>query len=87
MFPQQLLIDLVPAVQGQITWGNFISNNLRSIPTKRLAESSGADIYTGSKFIPIGSVGNGAADPTSLAMTSHAKLAVTIGGTNQVAIR
>lgn len=86
LFPQQLLVDLVAAVQSQITWGNFLSNNLRMIPAKRLMESSGADIYTDSRFIPVGSFGNGAADPNSLAMTRDGKLAVSIGGTNQVAL-
>ena len=85
LFPHQLLSGLVSALQTDITWGNFLSNNLRWIRTDRLTTSSGRDIYRGSRSVPIGSVRNGSGDPTSIAIHGQ-QVAVTIGGTNQVAL-
>jgi len=86
MYPHQLVNELTAALQTDITWGNFLSNNLRWLRTERLMSSAGKELYTGSEFAPIGSVGNGAGDPTSVAVSPTGNIAVTIGGTNQVAI-
>ncbi len=86
LLTHQLLIDLVPAVQGQITWGNFISNNLRRIKTERLINASGDYVYVDSQIVSLGRVGNGAGDPTSVATNRLGIHATTIGGTNQVAM-
>tara|TARA_R110002049_G_scaffold47902_1_gene138342 strand:- start:28980 stop:30875 length:1896 start_codon:yes stop_codon:yes gene_type:complete len=85
LFPQQLLNGLAAALQTDITWGNFLSNNLRWIRTDQLAGAAGKEIYNGSRFVPIGTVGNGAGDPTSMAVHGN-QIAITIGGTNQVAL-
>ncbi len=86
LFPQQLLNGLTAALESDITWGNFLSNNVRIIATERLVKHTGSSIYTGSKFLPIGEFGNGAGDPTSMAMNGRNDIAVTVGGTNQLAI-
>ncbi len=86
LFPQQLLNGLTAALENDITWGNFLSNNVRIIPTERLVKYTGSSIYTGSKFLPIGEFGNGAGDPTSMAMNGRNDIAVTVGGTNQLAL-
>lgn len=86
LFAHQLLHDVVPAVQNHITWGTFISNSLRMVKTEAMLSGQGKEIYRGSRFIPVGEVRNGAGDPTSIALGPDNRIAVTAGGTSQVAI-
>ncbi|QDV25010.1 cytochrome c peroxidase [Aureliella helgolandensis] len=86
LFPHQLLNEFVPSVQGDITWGGLMSNNLRWIKAQRLIENEGEAIYPESRFTPLGRSGNGAGDPTMLRLRDDGLAAVTLGGINRVAI-
>lgn len=86
LFPHQLLSETAPSVQGEITWGGVLSNNLRWLQVDRLREQSGHDIIRQGRFYPLGTNGDGCGDPSSLAVSSSGLLAITLGGTNRVAL-
>jgi DNA-binding beta-propeller fold protein YncE/mono/diheme cytochrome c family protein len=86
LFPFQLLDSLTTSIQGNITWGGLISNNIRWLRTDRMLTQEGDELMRQSKFVPLGEVGNGAGDPTSLRVFGEDKFAVTLGGIDAVAI-
>ncbi|RMF45480.1 MAG: hypothetical protein D6753_00015 [Planctomycetota bacterium] len=86
-FPHQLLNEFARAAQTDITWGGMISNNLRWLRTERVLHRTGEDVFRQGKFFPLGTPGNGAADPSSMAIAPDGKLAITLGGTNRVALQ
>ncbi len=86
LFPHQLLNEFIQTVRGDITWGGLLSNNLRWLQTDRLLSASGDEIFRKGRFYPLGAPGNGAGDPSSLSLASSGRIAVTLGGTNRVAI-
>ncbi|MCR9294484.1 MAG: c-type cytochrome, partial [bacterium] len=85
-FPHQLLNEFARSVRTDITWGGMMSNNIRWLQTERLLNQTGEQVFKKSKFYPLGSPGNGAGDPSSMAVSSAGRIAVTLGGTNRVAI-
>jgi hypothetical protein len=86
LFPHQLLNEHAQTVRGDITWGGLMSNNLRWLKVERLLNQSGQEIFKQGRFYPLGSPGNGAGDPTCLAISRSGQIAITLGGTNRVAI-
>ncbi|MFK7735835.1 MAG: cytochrome c peroxidase [Pirellulaceae bacterium] len=85
-FPHQLLNEFARSVTTDITWGGLMSNNLRWLRVDRLLHEDGEKIFKKGKFYPLGTPGNGAGDPSSLAVSVTGRLAVTLAGTNRVAI-
>lgn len=85
-FPHQLLNEFIPTVRTDITWGGLMSNNLRWLRTDRLLHATGVEVFKQGHFYPLGAPGNGAGDPSSLAVSSQGRLAVTLGGTNRLAV-
>ncbi len=86
LFPHQLLSETAQSVQNEITWGGLLSNNLRWLRIDRMRDHSGHDIFRTGRFYPLGTNGDGCGDPSSLAVSSTGLLAITLGGTNRVAI-
>jgi mono/diheme cytochrome c family protein len=86
LFPFQLLNPETYSVQGDITWGGLLSNNLRWLNADRMLTLQGDAVMKQSKFVPLGEVGNGAGDPTSLRIFNDGKFAVTLGGIDSVAV-
>jgi Di-haem cytochrome c peroxidase len=86
LFPFQLLNPETYSVQGDITWGGLLSNNLRWLNADRMLTLQGEAVMKQSKFVPLGEVGNGAGDPTSLRISPDGKFAVTLGGIDSVAV-
>lgn len=86
VFPFQLLNPETYSVQGDITWGGLLSNNIRWLKTERMLSLSDEQVIKQGKFVPIGQVGNGAGDPNSLQFDSADRFAVTLGGIDRVAV-
>lgn len=86
MYTHQLLNEFAQSMRGDITWGGLLSNNIRWLKTERMLNETGADIFSQGKFYPVGVTGDGAGDPTSFALTEDGALAVTLGGTDRVAM-
>ncbi len=86
LFPHQLLSETAQSVRSEITWGGVMSNNLRWLHVDRMRHQTGQEIFKQGRFYPLGSTGNGSGDPTALAISSTGLLAITLGGTNRVAI-
>ncbi len=85
-FPHQLLNEYARSVRNDITWGGLMSNNVRWLRTERVLHERGEQVFKRGKFYPLGTPGNGAGDPTSMAVSSTGRLAITLGGTNRVAV-
>lgn len=85
-FPHQLLNEYARSVRTDITWGGLMSNNIRWLQTDRLLQETGAEIFRKGRFYPLGTPGNGAGDPSSMAVSSTGRIAITLGGTNRVTI-
>lgn len=85
-FPHQLLNEIARSERTDITWGGLMSNNIRWLKTERLLSMQGEDIFRQGKFYPLGTPGNGAGDPSSMAVSSDYRIAVTLAGTNRVTI-
>lgn len=86
IFPFQLLNPETHSVQGDITWGGLLSNNIRWLKADRMLTLQGDEVMKQSKFMPLGEVGNGGGDPNSLSIFSDGKFAVTLGGIDHVAV-
>ncbi|HAC89300.1 MAG TPA: hypothetical protein DCF63_01520 [Planctomycetaceae bacterium] len=86
LIPMQLLNPEARSIQGEIVWGNVVSNNLRLLQTESLLQVNGASLYRQARLLPLGNAGDGAGDPTSLCMNNESIMAVTLGGTDRVAI-
>ncbi len=86
MYTHQLLNEFAQSMRGDITWGGLLSNNIRWLKTERMLNETGADIFSRGKFYPVGVTGDGAGDPTSFALTEDGALAVTLGGTDRIAM-
>lgn len=63
-----------------------MSNNIRWLRTDRLLHQTGVEVFKKGRFYPLGTPGNGAGDPSSMAVSSAGQIAITLGGTNRVAI-
>jgi Di-haem cytochrome c peroxidase len=81
-----MLNDFAQTNQNDIHWGVLMANDLRWVGTKELLYKTGDEIYTGGRVHPVGVPGNGAGEPTSLALGKGDYLAITVGGTNQLAV-
>ncbi|MFO0943225.1 MAG: cytochrome c peroxidase [Pirellulales bacterium] len=86
VFPFQLLNPETYSVQGDITWGGLLSNNIRWLKTERMLTLGEDEVIKQGKFLPIGQVGNGGGDPNSLQFDSQNRFAVTLGGIDRVAV-
>lgn len=85
-FPHQLLNEYAQSVINDITWGGLMSNNVRWLQVDRLLNSTGHEMFKKGRFYPLGTPGNGAGDPSSMAVSSTGRVAVTLAGTNRTAI-
>lgn len=87
MFVHQLLNEFAQSTRGDITWGGLLSNNIRWLQAERMLDPAiqGAEMFSKSKFFPVGMTGDGAGDPTSLRLSTDGQLAITIGGTSRLA--
>lgn len=86
VFPFQLLNPETFSVQGDITWGGLLSNNIRWLKTDRMLTLPESEVINQGRFIPIGQVGNGGGDPNSMQFDSQDRFAVTLGGIDRVAV-
>lgn len=86
LMSMQLLNPEAQSIQGEIVWGNVVSNNLRLLQTESLLQGHGASLYRQGRLLPLGNAGDGAGDPTSICMNNESMVAVTLGGTDRVAI-
>ncbi|MFN3192268.1 MAG: cytochrome c peroxidase [Aureliella sp.] len=85
-FPHQLLNEFARSVTTDITWGGLMSNNIRWLRTERLLNEQEEQVFKKGRFLPLGTPGNGAGDPSSIARSDEGLLAVTLAGTNRVAL-
>lgn len=91
-YSHQLLNEFIPSLQGDITWGGLISNNLRSLDVEQLLDATGDAIYAGSQFVPLGFAGQGGGDPTSFAEQvagpdNSPRWVATLGGASLLAVK
>jgi YVTN family beta-propeller protein len=68
-----------------IHWGNLLTNNLRSLAVKDVADPE-ADLLRGSDLHYLGDVGRGAADPSGLAVLADGRVLLTLGGVGELAV-
>jgi YVTN family beta-propeller protein len=82
-----MLNEYAKTGENEIHWGVLMANDVRLIQIDLLLREAGDRIYVGGRVNPLGVPGNGAAEPTGLAVHSPTnRVAVTVGGTDQVAI-
>ena len=73
--------------QNEIHWGVLMANEVRLIDLELFLKERGEKVYFGGRVNPVGVPGNGSAEPTDLSVHSATgKVAVSIGGTNMLAI-
>ncbi|MCY2984553.1 MAG: c-type cytochrome [Planctomycetota bacterium] len=72
--------------QNEIHWGVLMANDIRLVDIDLLLKERGDKIYVGGRVNPVGVPGNGSAEPTSMAVHSSGKVAVSVGGTDMLAI-
>ncbi len=73
--------------QNEIHWGVLLANDVRLIDVDLLLKEKSDRIYVGGRVNPVGVPGNGAAEPTKLAVHAPTgKVAVAIGGTDMVGL-
>lgn len=71
----------------EIQWGVLLTNDLRIVNVDRLLDDDETNIYKNGRFHPVGIPGNGAAEPTDICVHQETgRVAVAVGGTDQVAI-
>lgn len=86
LFPHQLLSETAQSVRNEITWGGVMSNNLRWLRIDRMLAQHGHDIMRQGRFYPLGTNGDGCGDPSSLDIAADGLMAITLAGTNRVAL-
>ena len=73
--------------RNEIHWGVLLANDIRLVDIELLLKERGDKIYVGGRVNPVGVPGNGAAEPTDLAVHRRSgKIAVSVGGTDMLAI-
>ena len=73
--------------QNEIHWGVLMANDVRLIDVDRLLKERGDRIYVGGRVNPVGVPGNGAAEPTNMAIHGlTGRVAVAIGGTDMLGL-
>ena len=82
----QFLNSLAATSQDHIHWGLLVTNAVRSLPVERLLDPK-ADLRGESQFIPLGGVGNGAADPSGVAALEGGGMVVALSGVGEIIIR
>ena len=71
----------------EIQWGVLLTNDLRILNADRLFDDNETNVYRSGRFHPVGIPGNGAAEPTDINVHQETgRVAVAVGGTDQVAI-
>ncbi len=89
LLSDQKLNPLARANRNDVHWGLIIANGIRTLPLDSLQNLDGqkaADLNRSFSSYPVGIPGDAKADLGSMAISSTGKLAVTIGGADQVAI-
>lgn len=70
-----------------IQWGILLTNDFRKIKVDRLLDDAETNVFRGGSYNPVGIPGNGAAEPTDIAIHPQSgRIAIAIGGTDQVAV-
>jgi hypothetical protein len=67
LLAHQVLSPLARADFDDIHWGNLLRNVMRDIPVEAVVDPQ-ADLVKGSRVVPLGDVGRGAADPAGLTL-------------------
>ncbi|MFO0383973.1 MAG: cytochrome c peroxidase [Pirellula sp.] len=71
----------------EIQWGVLLTNDLRLLNVDRVLDDEETNVYRSGRFHPVGIPGNGAAEPTDISVHHETgRVAVAVGGTDQVAI-
>lgn len=82
-----MLNEFARTDQNEIHWGVLLANDVRLVNVDLLLTEHGDRIYVGGRVNPLGIPGNGAAEPTDMAVHAGSnRIAVTVGGTDQVAL-
>ncbi|MEZ6092471.1 MAG: cytochrome c peroxidase [Pirellulaceae bacterium] len=82
----QMLNSAAQSSTNDIHWGMMVSNDLRWLDRTRILAADEATFYKDGHIDPIGTVGNGGADPMDLVCTKDGIVIVPLGGVNEVAI-
>lgn len=70
-----------------IQWGILLTNDFRKIKVDRLLDDAETNVFRGGSYNPVGIPGNGAAEPTDIAIhPQFGRIAIAVGGTDQVAV-
>lgn len=70
-----------------VHWGRLITSHLRTLRMDAvLAKGSDEDLVRGGCMIELGSTGEGAADPCAVAVGPTGRVAVALGGVNEIAL-
>jgi YVTN family beta-propeller protein len=80
----QTLNPLAYTDSADAHWGSIVSNVLRSLDRDSL-ENPYKDVLANSQLFQLGDVGNGAADPASVAVTKDGTVYVALAGVGEVA--
>ena len=73
-------------IQNDIHWGVLMANDLRWMEIDRLLSQQGENIYNGSRVHPVGVPTRGSGELTSFQTDADGRIAITIGGMDQVAL-
>lgn len=82
---QQVLHPRATTAFEDIHWGNLVTNNVRSLDLDLLLRPGG-DPLRGSRSLPLGEVGKGAADPAGLMIARDGTIVIALSGVNEVII-
>jgi cytochrome c peroxidase len=89
--PHQALIQHLSTTRDHIFWGNIVGNFVKAIPLDDLkpgfGEKAGFRRVAHWSLDALGGPGKGAGDPGDVVMTNDGKLAVTLSGVDQLALR
>jgi YVTN family beta-propeller protein len=80
----QTLSPLAYTDSADAHWGSIVSNVLRSLDRESI-ENAYKDVLANSQLLQLGDVGNGAADPASVAVTKDGMVYVALAGVGEVA--
>ncbi len=85
LLAHQILAGTARTTLDNIHWGNLLTNNVRALPLSAVLDPKG-DPLAGGRLHQLDEVLRGAADPSGLAVTARGDIAVTLGGTDELAL-
>lgn len=85
LISQQVLNPLAPTTRDNIIWSVLMTNCVRDLSVDKLLDPN-SDPMSDSRFIPLGTVGQGAGDPAAMVIAPDGQMYVCLSGVHQVAV-